>query len=390
MGKRKIFILHKLPVPYHDDLFRLLHQHPDVCLQVYHLWRGSDRRPWKAPLGTGYPNYYMNTRFGIDLRTLLDAIREKNALFVIGDWAHSPSIALILTRAFLQYPVALWIDTPQEQLRRKFLKKILRQIFLKYILLPSADAILASGKPARRVLMSYYSVPSSKIIDYQFTVDLEWPNKARQEESIRRKAEGFRGMVGCREEGVVFLVCGTIDLAKKAQDIALLSFARAISMGTQQKVGLLVAGSAPKEKKQEEDYLKHLAEELQISKHVAFLGWLEPKDMASIYLAADVLLHPANYDPFPLVVIEAMAWSMPVIGTITSGSVEEKVRDGINGYTVRPGDVDEMASCIRKITEGDRLSKMKREARKTAEEWPMSRSVSIFIELHDKLVRPTP
>ena len=66
----RLFIPHKLPTPYNDYFFRALNVEPDIELQVFHLWRGSQRRPWVSKLGTGYPNYYMQPKFGIDLHTL--------------------------------------------------------------------------------------------------------------------------------------------------------------------------------------------------------------------------------------------------------------------------------------------------------------------------------
>ena len=63
---RRLYILHKLPTPYNDDFFRALDADGDIQLQVYHLWEGSDRRPWKSQLATGYPNHFMRPRAGVD------------------------------------------------------------------------------------------------------------------------------------------------------------------------------------------------------------------------------------------------------------------------------------------------------------------------------------
>jgi glycosyltransferase involved in cell wall biosynthesis len=59
-----------------------------------------------------------------------------------------------------------------------------------------------------------------------------------------------------------------------------------------------------------------------------------------------VLLHPANYDPFPLIILEPMSWSKPIIGTIISGSVEERVENGINGFTVPSGNVEAIVQAM--------------------------------------------
>ncbi len=385
--RRKLFVLHKLPVPYHDDLFRALHEHPGVQLQVYHLWRGSDRRPWKMPLGTGYPNHYMAPLLGVDWRSVRDAWRERDALFVVGDWAHLPPLAIVAARLLRRAPVAFWVDTPQEHLPRPLWKRIPRKIFLRW-LLRRADAVMASGRPARRALTGHLGVPEDRIVDYQFVVDLEWPDRVRADRAAQALARRWRQAIGCERGGTVFLMSGTIDLGKKAQDVGLEAFARACELA-RQPMGLLVAGAAPASRAHEEATLREAIERRGLSDRVELLGWLEPHEMASAYLAADVLLHPAHYDPFPLAVIEAMAWGLPVVGTRTSGSVEERVRDGVNGFAVEPGDVEAMAAAMAGLADPRRLEQMSREARRTAERWPMQRAIGIFLDLHDRFVRPT-
>ncbi len=381
---RKLFVLHKLPVPYHDDLFRALHAHPGVRLQVYHLWRGSDRRPWKVTLGTGYPNYYLRPRLGVDWRAVRDAVRERDALFVVGDWAHLPSLAIVLARKLLGAPVALWVDTPQEHLARPPLKRMLRKAFLRSWV-PRVDAILASGRPARRALREHFDVPDERIVDYQFVVDLDWPDRVRADAAARERAARWRERVGCAEDGVVFLVSGTIDLATKGQDVAVRAFARAASR-SRTRIGLLMAGAAPRHLAHEERALQRLVSELGVGDRVAMLGWLEPEEMAAAYLACDVLLHPSRRDAFPLAVIEAMAWGRPVVGTSVAGSVEERVRHGRNGFVVPPDDVEATAEAMVEVARAETLRRLSSEARRTAEQWPMERAVGIFVALHDRLV----
>lgn len=366
----RLYVLHKLPTPYNDDFFRALAAEPGIDLQVFHLWQGSARRPWKSEMGTGYSNYYMRLQWGIDLHTVRLAWNDRVSLFMIGDWAHIPAIALLLIRIIRHSPVALWTDTPQEHLKRPLLKRIPRAIFLQW-LLSKVDVIFGSGQPAKRALMAMGAKPE-KIIDLQFSVDLERPAKAIQNCKTNKSSLSLRRSVGCEHTGLVFGMSGTIDLSKKAQDIGLRAFAQCCRVSTI-PLGLLIAGSGSDLSK-----LQLLTRELGITDRVMFLGWQEPDDMDAFYMATDVLLHPANYDPFPLVVIEAMSWSKPVIGTNTSGTVEEKVENGINGFSVDPGDIDQMsAAMMRFIQDTSLLMSARNAARKTADTWPMSRLVHV-------------
>jgi glycosyltransferase involved in cell wall biosynthesis len=179
----------------------------------------------------------------------------------------------------------------------------------------------------------------------------------------------------------VFLMAGTIDLAKKAQDLGLRAFAR-VAQSAPRPVGLLVAGAGAGEAE-----LKRLAVKLGVEHSVAFLGWQEPDDMDVVFLASDVLVHPAHYDPFPLVVIEAMSFGCAVIGSDHCGSIEERVTDGINGYSFPAGDADALiGSMQRLVLDLSHLASVKREARKTAETWPMDRGVEIVRRTMDSLI----
>jgi glycosyltransferase involved in cell wall biosynthesis len=74
---------------------------------------------------------------------------------------------------------------------------------------------------------------------------------------------------------------------------------------------------------------KAVAQSLGIAQRVHFLGALP--DVSSIYSAADVLAHPTLEDTFAMVVIEAMAHSLPVV---VSGStycgIASLLEDGVN------------------------------------------------------------
>jgi len=376
----RLFILHKLPTPYNDYFFRALNVEPDIELQVFHLWRGSERRPWVSKLGTGYPNYYMQPKFGIDLHTLRIAWSNRDSVFMVGDWAHIPVIALLFARILNHSPVTLWVDTPQEHLPRPWWKRFTRTFFLKW-LFSKVDTIFGSGNPARRVLVDMGAQPQ-KIVDLQFSVNLDHPIIISQSPLMVHRSRALRKTVGCERSGLIFGISGTLDLSKKAQDIGLKAFAACCEKSSKH-LGLLIAGTG-----QDLGQLKNLVDELGIIDQVKFLGWQEPDEMDVFYMSCDVLLHPANYDPFPVVIIEAMSWSIPVIGTSTSGTVEERVVDGINGFAVSPGDFENMSeSMLRFINSPKLLKSASLAARHTAEIWPMARSVEVVKSEMSKLIK---
>lgn len=73
------------------------------------------------------------------------------------------------------------------------------------------------------------------------------------------------------------------------------------------------------------------------------------KELIDVHYMADVFVAPAVWDePFPLSLIEAMATGKPVIVT-RKGGVPMAVRDGYNGYFVRPHNATQIAQAVNKV-----------------------------------------
>lgn len=369
-GEINLHILHKLPTPYNDTFFRALHAHEKINLQVYHLWRGSWRRPWKTELGTGYPNIYMQLKMGLDWGLLKRAWADVDSLFLIADWGHLASLAVILTRYVRRAPVAVWADTPQEEIYRPPVKKWLRRRLLRS-LLRRMDIVFGTGAVGLRVLATMGAKPE-RLVNLPCFVDLERPAEARSDGEVGEKALRLRERVGCGRGGTVFSMVGTL-VEKKGNDIGLAAFARC-RRESETPVGMLIVGDGP-----DRPMLEKMAADFGLTGSVAFLGWQEPREMESVYLASDAVVHPARYDPFPLVVLETMSWSKAVIGSDACGSIEDRVRHGINGMSFRSEDVDDLAKMMIELS-GDpgKLKEMGRRARETAETWHVAKGVEII------------
>lgn len=86
-----------------------------------------------------------------------------------------------------------------------------------------------------------------------------------------------------------------------------------------------------------------------------FVGYQEdPFAVASFYQAADVYLHAARADTFPIVILEAMACGTPVVAT-SVGGIPEQVEEGVTGYLTPPGDSQAMAMRIEQLLSDNAL-----------------------------------
>jgi glycosyltransferase involved in cell wall biosynthesis len=91
-------------------------------------------------------------------------------------------------------------------------------------------------------------------------------------------------------------------------------------------------------------------------------------DLSRVYLRADVLVLPTLADTWGLVVNEAMATGLPVLGSVHSQAVEEMVTDGVNGWTFTGSDPEDsyQALCRAMDCPDEILITMGRRAKDTA------------------------
>lgn len=71
------------------------------------------------------------------------------------------------------------------------------------------------------------------------------------------------------------------------------------------------------------------------------------QDLARLLASCDVLVHPGDRETFGLIVLEAMACGIPVVGT-TAGGISELVEDG-TGILVEPNSVSQLCEGIEAI-----------------------------------------
>ena len=81
----------------------------------------------------------------------------------------------------------------------------------------------------------------------------------------------------------------------------------------------------------------------------------EPREWAQLiaaYRSAEVFCFPTRYEPFGIVVLEAMLFGLPCVATRT-GAIPEMILEGETGYLVAPEDIDSLAARLTSLL-GDR------------------------------------
>ena len=95
--------------------------------------------------------------------------------------------------------------------------------------------------------------------------------------------------------------------------------------------------------------MEQRAAELGIADRVRFLGFLNQSQLPSVYCASNLMVLPSLYEPFGLVVNEAMICGLPVAVSDRVGARFDLVRAGENGFVFPARDVDALAEILRRI-----------------------------------------
>ncbi|MFI8962565.1 glycosyltransferase [Streptomyces sp. NPDC053493] len=92
--------------------------------------------------------------------------------------------------------------------------------------------------------------------------------------------------------------------------------------------------------------LRTFAEELGVADRVFFTGAVPRPVVPALIRSADVVLCPADYEPFGIVPLEAMACGRPVVASAVGGQLDS-VDHGVTGLHVPPGDPRLLAAAAR-------------------------------------------
>jgi len=113
---------------------------------------------------------------------------------------------------------------------------------------------------------------------------------------------------------------------------------RAIGRLQDSCVHLLAIGKGDRE------HYEGLAAQAGIADRATFAG--PTRDVEQVFGAADLFAFPTYYEPFGMVITEAMASGLPVI-TSRSAGASEMITEGVNGLLLdHPGDDEELSRQI--------------------------------------------
>jgi len=253
-----------------------------------------------------------------------DSLRRRRARLVYVNTIYPVEAALAAAR--LELPV-IW--HPHELFHESFHDWLLGTPTFAVLMGALSDAVIAVSAACEESLRPY--VPAGKLLLVHEPVEWSALQAARTvPEDLRAEWERAAFVLAC---------VGSIDL-RKAQGDLLEALAR---MPADVSSGILtwIVGT-PSSEELGRAFFAHV-ERLPSHVRVRWLGQRE--DVAAILQSADLLVHPAINDPFPLAVLEALASGTPVVAA-RGGGVTESVEDGVTGRLVPCSDHAALAAAL--------------------------------------------
>ena len=142
------------------------------------------------------------------------------------------------------------------------------------------------------------------------------------------------------------LTIGRID-AMKGNVLLLQALARLAEQGLEPE--LTFVGDGPSRAK-----AIGIANELGVADRVTWTGAVGNDRIREFYAAHDVFCLPSFAEGVPIVLMEAMAMELPVVASAITG-IPELVEDGVSGFLVRPGRLDELVQRLARLLTDEKL-----------------------------------
>jgi glycosyltransferase involved in cell wall biosynthesis len=330
---RVAFVTNIIP-PYHKPVLdrlsrrygrmRVLVSTPMESNRTWKLeWEGLDvvvqktltlRGRWRHPRGFREP-----LAVHVPLDTLHQLERFRADVVISGEMGARTWLAVLYRKLHRQSRLILWAEVAEATERgRGWARELTRRVLQKHV-----DAFLATGESGSRYIRTL-GVEDERIFKISYTTEISpFMNQslARGDESARRLL--YVGQLIERK--------GLVPFVRVLSDWA--------SLHSDRSVELRLAGSGP---------LRRTLEELPVPQNLklTFMGDLPYENLPKAYSEAGVLVLPTLADTWGVVVNEAMAAGLPVLGSIYAQAVAEMIEDGRSGWVFAAGDRNETFRAI--------------------------------------------
>jgi len=367
-AKRRLIWLCPEFTPYQQVLFEAVASCPDVDLRVEVMMPNAGTHPFGEPGRLPYEWGIADQNQRIDRKLIDRLLAEKHADVVVSSYLRPTLLAAMRALARHRRRFLFWSDVPLPRRvqwngrfakRRPLWRELARNRLLRWIY-RHAYRVLVTGFSGVTAVV-HLGCPHEKAVCFPYWIETNGSDQRERPSQDRCHISGLGQLVH-----------------RKGYDLALEAFAKAIAEhGLPEQVRLVLAGAG-----EAEESLRTRAERLDVAHRVDFPGWLDSQQKRELFARTTAFVHPARWEPYGVVVLEAMAAGVPVLGSDNTLAVLDRVQHGVSGFIHKTGDSKQLGSDMaRVLSDPQTAGRLGQRAQETARAWPPERAVEILRNL---------
>lgn len=207
--------------------------------------------------------------------------------------------------------------------------------FLYVPLMTFCNVVITVCKNQRIHWSRKYPLLDNKFVTIHNGIDIE---KFKDIMSQKEKKE-LKKSLGLKDDEFTVAILSAFR-PEKGHEYAFEALKALVDAG--EKIKLLLIGNGERK-----NYLQLLSKKLSISGNIVWLGY--QKDPRRYISICDILLMPSYaVETFSIAILESLSMGKPVIATDIGGA-SEIIIDGMNGFLVKPKDINSLVDRIRKL-----------------------------------------
>ncbi len=272
---------------------------------------------WKHPYGFQEKNYLY-----FPYKTIIDMYQYRPDVLISTQMGFRTLQACIYKKLFPQTKLIIWVTLSEyTETGRGKLREIIRPWMIRL-----SDALIVNGASGSRYISKMF------------------PKEQKAIHFVPYVAKN--SLFSVKESNKSNVVNSFIDLVYIGQLVerkGLLPFINVLinwsKSNVTQKIRFHIAGSGP-----QIDQIRSITPPKNLE--LILYGNVEYEKLPEVYSKGDIFVFPTLADEWGVVVNEAMASGIPVLGSIRSQAVEELIENGKTGWTFLPEDLGDMRKAL--------------------------------------------
>ena len=335
--KLKILCIFVEPAPYILDLIRVIRQrHPELELRVL-FFSAAVSQAWNTSLDGECMEILPISRLAAAWQIFRDIRRGQFAWLHLAGWGHPLLMWALLVGGIFRRRISMESDTQLAAQQSGWKEQIKSLLYPRLFQLVE---LLFPGGSRQRAFFEFYGVPKTRIRIAQMTVDVSAIFKIT--EAFKEKRAATRISMGLTSDAVVFVYVGRLE-DYKGVDLVIDAFKAVDDINCR----LLIVGDGGMRAK--------VQQAATDEPRIFYLGRKDFTGVIEAFAISDVAVVPSTFEPWGLVVNEAMAVGLPVIASDRVGCVDDLVLDQQTGIVFPSGELNQLIDAMASIATNSQL-----------------------------------